>query len=112
MKSSNLKVREMVLPRFVQSGTAFECSLISLVEKAVIFFRSICDSPGAAFFAAARELVDGSPSAGFRIFRADIFFLVAGFDVRRLTFLFVSVTGFIALRHGCSFLLGVTFWVQ
>jgi len=30
------------------------------------------------------------------------FFLVARFDVRVLTFLFVSVTGFVALRHGYS----------
>ena len=66
-----------------------------------IFFRSICDSPRTAFLAAARELVYGSPSAGFRILYAHPFFLVARFDVRGLTFLFVSVAGFIALKHDC-----------
>ena len=69
--------------------------------------RSIRVSPGAAFFAAAGKFIHGGPGAGFRIFRADTFFLVAGFDMCRLTFLFVSVTGFIALRHEGFFLLGL-----
>jgi len=55
---------------------------------------------GAAFFAAAVEFVYSGPSACFGSFHADAFFLVAGFDVCRLPFLFVRVTGFIALRHG------------
>ena len=55
---------------------------------------------GATFFAAAGEFVDSGPRACFCSFHADAFSLVAGFDVCRLTFLFVSITGFIALRHG------------
>src|ERR1035437_2365507 len=54
---------------------------------------------GAALFAAAGEFVYGGPSPCFRGFRAEAPLLVAGFDVFRLTLLFVSVTGFIALRH-------------
>src|ERR1017187_3385232 len=57
---------------------------------------------GTALFAATGEFVYGGPSSCFRSFRAQAFFLVTGFDVGRLTFLFVSVAGFIALRHGCS----------
>ena len=49
------------------------------------------------------------PSPCFRCFRADTLFLVAGFDVFRLTLLFVSITGFIALRHGCALLVSVIF---
>jgi hypothetical protein len=81
----------MVLPRLAQPRTAFKRKLISLVGNAVIFFRLSCDSPGAGLFAAARELVDGSPGADFHIFLANTFFLVAGFDVRCLTFLLVGV---------------------
>jgi len=52
------------------------------------------------------------PSARFRGFCADTFLLVAGFDVLGLTLLFVSVAGFIALRHW-SFLFSVgTPWAQ
>ena len=57
-------------------------------------------SAGTAFFAAAGDFVYSGPRACFRSFHADAFFLVAGFDVSRLTLLFVSVTRFIALRHG------------
>jgi len=57
---------------------------------------------GATFFAAAGEFVDSGPRACFCSFHADAFSLVAGFDVFRLTFLFVGVTGFIALRHDSS----------
>ena len=57
---------------------------------------------GAAFFAAAGEFVYSGSSACFCSFHADAFFLIAGFDVCRLTLLFVSVTGFIALRHDSS----------
>jgi hypothetical protein len=64
--------------------------------------KSFLVPAGATLFAAAIEFVHGRPGAGFRIFHADTFFLVAGFDVCRLTFLFVSVTGFIALRHGVA----------
>src|ERR1039457_5401743 len=59
---------------------------------------------GAALLAATGEFVYGGPSPCFRSFRAQAFFLVTGFDMGRLTFLFVSVAGFIALRHGCSLL--------
>ena len=59
---------------------------------------------GTAFFPATGEFVDGGPGAGLRSFRACALFLVAGLDVCRLTFLLVSVTGFIALRHGYSLL--------
>ena len=65
-------------------------------------------SPGAALFAAAGQFVDGGPGAGFGSFGADTGFLVARLNVGRLTFLFVSVTGFIALRHGWFFLSGGT----
>ena len=64
--------------------------------------KSILVSPGAAFFTTAGEFVDGGPSPRFRGFGADTFFLVAGLDVCRLTFLLVSVTGFIALGHDWS----------
>src|ERR1019366_9626929 len=69
-------------------------------------------SAGAALFTPTCELVDGGPSPCFRGFHAEPLFLVAGFDVFRLTLLFVSVTGFIALRHWWSFLSGGTPWVQ
>ena len=59
---------------------------------------------GAALFAAAIEFIDSGPSPRFRGFHAQALFLVAGFDVFRLTFLFVSITGFIALRHSSFFL--------
>ena len=54
---------------------------------------------GAAPFAATGTFVDGGPSAGFGGFHAETFLFVAGFDVRRLTFLFVRVAGFITLGH-------------
>jgi len=62
--------------------------------------KSFLVPAGAALFAAAGEFVYGGPSPCFRGFRAEPLFLVAGFDVFRLTLLFVSVAGFIALRHG------------
>jgi hypothetical protein len=62
--------------------------------------ESILVPTGAALFATAGQFVDRGPGAGFGGFRADTFFLVTGFDVFGLTLLFVSVTGFIALRHG------------
>jgi hypothetical protein len=55
---------------------------------------------GTAFFAAAGEFVHGGPGAGFRSFHAGTTLLVAGFDMSCLPFLFVGVTGFIALGHG------------
>ena len=67
---------------------------------------------GAALFAAAGEFVHGGPSPRFGGFRADTLFLVAGLDVFRLTLLFVSVAGFIALGHWWFFLLGGTPRVQ
>jgi len=54
----------------------------------------------AAFFAAAIKLVDGGPSPGFGVLGAKALFLIARFDVSGLTFLFLGITGFIALRHG------------
>jgi len=62
-------------------------------------FRSVFPSR-AAQLAAAGNFVHGGPGAGFRIFYAHTFFLVASFDVRRLTFLLIGVTGFVALGHG------------
>ena len=59
-----------------------------------------CFPTGAGFFAAAGKFIDRGPSAGFRRFFAYTFMLVTGFDVCGLTLLFVSITGFIALRHG------------
>ena len=59
---------------------------------------------GAALVAAAGKFVDGGPGPRFRSFGAQPLFLVAGFDVRRLTFLFVRVAGLIALRHEQCFL--------
>jgi hypothetical protein len=53
----------------------------------------------ATLFAAAGELVHGRPSPRFRRFYTGTALLVAGFDVGRLPFLFVRVTGFIALGH-------------
>jgi len=55
---------------------------------------------GTALFATAGEFVDGGPGPCFRSFDAGATLLVAGFDVSSLPFLFVGVTGFIALRHG------------
>jgi len=55
---------------------------------------------GPAEFAAARQFVDCGPGPRFRGFRAHTFLFIALFDVRRLTFLFVRVTRFIALGHG------------
>jgi hypothetical protein len=66
----------------------------------LFFLGTIPLSSGAAFFAAAGKFVYGGPGPRFRGFRADAFFLIAFLDVCRLTFLFVSITGFIALRHG------------
>jgi len=57
-------------------------------------------SAGAALFTTAREFVNGGPSPRFCGFYADTFFLVAGFDVCGLPFLFFGVTRFVALRHG------------
>jgi len=59
---------------------------------------------GAALFAAAGEFVYGGPSPGFSGFYANALFLIAGFDMYRLPFLFISVTGFIALWHGWFFM--------
>jgi hypothetical protein len=59
---------------------------------------------GAASFAASREFVYRGPGPGFRSFRAEAPFFIAGFDVCRLALLLFSVTGFIALRHGWFFL--------
>ncbi len=57
---------------------------------------------GAALFAAAGKFVYGGPGPCFSGFCADAFILVAGFDMFRLPFLFGSVAGFIALRHGLT----------
>ena len=57
----------------------------------------------AALLAAAAEFVHGGPSPGFRGFHAEPLLLLASFDVGGLAFLFVGVTGFIALGHGWSF---------
>jgi hypothetical protein len=57
---------------------------------------------GAAPFAATGTFVDGGPSAGFGGFHSNTFHFVACFDVCNLPFLFVRVTGFVALRDGCS----------
>jgi len=65
--------------------------------------KSILVPTGAALFATAGKFVDRGPGAGFGGFSADTFFLVTGFDVFGLTLLFVSVTGFIALRHGVPY---------
>ena len=92
----------MVCARFDQSGMAFKRSLTSLAVKTGIIPKSILVSPGPALSAATGEFIHGGPSPRFRGFRADTLFLVAGFDVFRLTFLFVSITGFITLRHRCS----------
>jgi len=62
-------------------------------------YKLIRVSPGAALFAAAGKFVDRGPGACFGGFHADTFFLIAVLDVRRLTLLFVGVTGFIALGH-------------
>jgi hypothetical protein len=64
---------------------------------------------GAALFAAAGEFVDGGPSAGFGGFQAETFLFVAGFDMRRLTFLFVRVAGFITLGHDGFFWVEIIF---
>ena len=56
-------------------------------------------APGAALLPTAGEFIDSGPSACFRGCRAETLFFVAGFDMFRLTLLFVSVAGFIALRH-------------
>jgi len=56
-------------------------------------------SAGAALVAAAGKFVHGRPSPRFRRFHAGTALLVAGFDVGRLPFLLVRVTGFIALGH-------------
>jgi hypothetical protein len=56
----------------------------------------------AALFAAAGEFVDSGPGAGFGSFRADTSFLLTGFDVPSLPFLFIGVAGFVALKHGGS----------
>src|ERR1035437_3459107 len=58
------------------------------------------------------RLRQDGPGAGFRIFNADTFLLVAGFNVCRLTFLFVSVAGFITLWHWWCSLSGGTLWAQ
>jgi len=55
---------------------------------------------GAALFAASGEFVNGGPSPCFCSFYACSLFLVAGFDVCGLPFLFIGVTRFVALRHG------------
>ena len=49
--------------------------------------------------AATGELVYGGPSPSYRGLRADPFLLITGFDMFRLTLLFVRVAGFIASRH-------------
>jgi len=67
---------------------------VACAMRTISFFPA-----GAALFAAPAEFVYGGPSPGFRGFRAEPRFLVAGFDVFGLTLLFVSVAGFIALRH-------------
>ena len=59
---------------------------------------------GTVFFAAAGKFFDRRPSARFSCFWAQIFFLIASFNVSRLTFLLVSITRFIALRHGVLWL--------
>ena len=46
---------------------------------------------GAALVAAAGEFVYGGPSSGFRGFHAEPLFLVARFDVLRLTLLLVGI---------------------
>ena len=82
-----------------------------LAVKAGIILISFLPA-GAALFAATGEFVYGGPSPCSRGFRAEPLFLVAGFDVFRLTLLFVSVAGFITLRHWWSFLSGETPCVQ
>jgi len=49
--------------------------------------------------------------ATVRVIRTDEELMIAR-SVSRLTFLFVGVTGFITLRHGCFLLLGVPPWIQ
>src|ERR1017187_7959987 len=101
MNPSNLNVRPMVCARFDQSGTVFRQRLTCLAVKARMILTGFLPA-GPAFFAAAGEFVYRGPSPRFRGFRNETIFLAAGFNVFRLTLLFVSVAEFIALRHGWS----------
>jgi hypothetical protein len=84
--------------RSAQFGMVFKRRATSLAVKAGIFLMVFLPA-GAALLAAPVQFVYGGPSPRFRRFRADALFLVTGFDVFRLTLLFISVAGFIALRH-------------
>jgi hypothetical protein len=88
---------------FIPLGYRFQLKLDLLGGQGCHNGKSILVSTGAALFAAAGEFIDGCPSAGFGDFHTHAFLFVTGFDVCRLTFLFGSITGFVALGHGVCF---------
>jgi hypothetical protein len=68
----------------------------ALSFRGVVFFFA---ATRAALFSAVGGFVDGGPGALFGFGFGGTAFLVAFFDMLGLSFLFVSVTGFIAARH-------------
>jgi len=104
------KIRESSWAREKSSLMTPSLSCVVAVNAALIAIVSSFD-PIRSFFRRRRFCYRG-PSPGFRALCAEPLFLVAGFNVFRLTLLFVSVAGFIALRHGWLFPLGGTPWAQ
>lgn len=106
-----MKIRNMVLPRLVQSGMVVSLRFISLVVSTGIFWL-LSFASGSALFTTPIKFINGGPSPGFRSFRDYTAFFVALLNVRGLTLLLVGVAGFISLWHTRVLSLLNGYWIS